>query len=154
MKKLSVILGVLGLCAFIWGTPAMAQMQPVPPPVAGNPLARGHGGYNPATVMTISGTVTRVKHTTPKKLKQQPHVRLRLQTSRGTIPVELGPAAFIDQQPLQIAAGDRIKVTGSWVGKGRKGLIIAGQVKKGGQVLQLRDNTGRPLWRGMMRPRR
>lgn len=155
MKKLYVIVGVLGLCAFILGAQAEAQMQPVPPPISGNRMAKGGGGarYNPATVVTVSGTVAAVNRSTPKRANVQPNVRLTLQTPQGPINVQLGPAAYVEQQPVWIAPGDLVEVTGSQVTKGRRSRIIAGQVRKGNQVLQLRDETGRPLWRGMRRGR-
>ena len=154
MRKLCLILGVLGLFAFTIGAWAEAQMQPVPPPVVGSPLvkAKGAGGYNPATVVVVSGTVTLVKRSVPQKPNRQVQVRFDLQTPQGLIPVQLGPAAFVDQQPVQIVAGDVVEVTGSQVTKGRRARIIAAQVKKGSQILQLRNEQGQPLWRGMKRP--
>jgi ribosomal protein S12 len=154
MRKLCLILGVLGLFAFSLGVQAEAQVQPVPPPVRGNPMVRGTGGggYNPATVVTVSGTVTEVIRTVPKKPNQQVRVRLNLQTSQGPINVQLGPAAYVDQQPVKIVAGDSVEVTGSQISKGRISGIMAAQVKKGDQILQLRNEQGQPLWRGMKRP--
>ena len=152
MRKLCLILGVLGLFAFALGAQAEAQMQPVPPPVTGSPLLKSGRGYNPAAMVVVSGTVIAVNRSTPKKPNQQVQVRFDLQTPQGLIAVQLGPAPFVDQQPVQIVAGDVVEVTGSQVAKGRSGRIIAAQVKKGGQVLQLRDTTGRPLWRGMKQP--
>jgi hypothetical protein len=58
----------------------------------------------------------------------------------------MGPASFVDQQPVQIAAGDVVEVTGWLVTRGRKSRLIAGQVKKGNQVLRLRNEQGQPLW--------
>jgi hypothetical protein len=152
MKKLYLILGVLGLFAFALNAQAEAQMQPVPPPVTGSPLLKGGGGYNPATVMAVSGTVIAVNRSVPKKPNQQVRVRLDLQTPQGVVQVQLGPAAYVDQQPVKIAAGDAVEVTGSQATRGRKAQIIAAQVKKGNQVLQLRNEQGQPLWRGMLRP--
>jgi hypothetical protein len=152
MKKHCLILGVLGLFVFTLGAQTEAQMQPVPPPVTGSPMVTKGGGYNPATVVTVSGTVAAVNRSTPKQPNQQVQVRLRLQTPQGPIPVQLGPAAFVDQQPVKIIAGDVIEVTGSQVTKGPKTRIIAAQVKKDNQVLQLRNQQGQPLWRGMTRP--
>jgi hypothetical protein len=152
MRKLGLILGVLGLFAFTLGAQAEAQIQPVPPPVTGNPLLKGGGGYNPATVVVVSGTVAAVRRSVPKKPNQQVQVQFDLQTPQGLIPVQLAPAAFLDQQPVQIIAGDVVEVTGSQVTKGQKVRIIATQVKKGNQVLQLRNERGKPLWRGKTRP--
>jgi len=50
------------------------------------------------------------------------------------------------QQNWQIAALDRIEVTGSRVDLDGKPGLVAQKVKKDGQVIELRDQTGRPLW--------
>ena len=153
MRKLCLILGVVGLFAFTSGLQAEAQIQPVPPPVTGSPtVTKGGGGFNPATLVTVSGTVTAVSRSTPKQPNQQVQVRMKLQTPQGLMPVQLGPAAFLDQQPVQIVAGDVVEVTGSHVSRGRRGRIVATQVKKDNQVLLLRNQQGQPLWQGMTRP--
>jgi hypothetical protein len=152
MKKLSLMLGMLGLFAFILGVQAEAQMQPAPPPVAGSPMLKGKKGFDPATVVTVSGTVAALHRSTPKKPNQPVQLRLDLQTPQGIIHVLLGPAAYVDQQPVRIAGGDQVEVTGSQMTKGRRTRIIATQVRKGDQFLRLRDVSGRPLWRGMTKP--
>ena len=71
-----------------------------------------------------------------------------LQTEKETIEVHLGPAGYLEKQALQIAANDTITVTGSRVMLGGKPAIIAGQIKKGDEVLKLRDENGVPAWSG------
>jgi len=79
--------------------------------------------------------------------KGQGHgVHLTLQTEKQTISVHLGPDWYIDKQTPHIEANDTITVTGSRVTVGGKPAIIAAQVKKGNEVLKLRDDNGVPAW--------
>lgn len=151
MKKLGVVSGVLGLCILILGVQVEAQVQPVPPPVSGSPMAVGKGGarYNPSTVVTVAGTIAAIDRMSPKRTSKPANVRLTLQTPQGPVMVLLGPADYVEQQPVRLAVGDPVEVTGSQASKGRKARIIAAQVRKGNEVLQLRDPSGRPLWRGV-----
>ena len=69
-----------------------------------------------------------------------------LQTDKETIAVHLGPAWYIDKQTPKIETNDTITVTGSRVTIDGKPAIIAAQVKKGNEVLKLRDENGIPAW--------
>jgi hypothetical protein len=121
---------------------------------------RGSGGwgmkgayqrmYNPATVETVSGEVVSVEKITPKKGMQY-GIHLTLKTAKETIPVHLGPGWFIERLDTKIEKGDRIEVTGSRVTIDGKPAIIASEVKKGENVLVLRDKAGIPVWSGWRR---
>ena len=78
-------------------------------------------------------------------------VHLTLQTDKETIAVHLGPAWYIDKQTPRIEANDTITVTGSRVTIDGKPAIIAAQIKKGNDILKLRDENGIPAWRGAAR---
>jgi hypothetical protein len=99
--------------------------------------------YDPKTVETIEGKVLSVE-----KMQQRGRgVHLTLQTDKETVPVHLGPSWYIDKQTPKIETNDTITVTGSRVTVGAKPAIIAAQVKKGNEVLKLRDENGIPVWR-------
>ena len=105
------------------------------------------GQYNPKTVVTVSGVV--VSKTRPAVQQGLPYlVYLTVQTEEGQIAVFLGPSLYVDQLPVEIKALDRIQVTGSKVMWGGKPVILAAEVKKGDQVLKLREPNGNPLWSG------
>ena len=105
------------------------------------------GLYNPQTVVTVAGTV--VSKTRPAVQQGLPYlVYLTLQTEKGPIAVFLGPSPYVDKLPEQIKALDRIQVTGSKVMWGGKPVILAAEVKRGDQVLKLRDANGVPVWSG------
>jgi hypothetical protein len=98
--------------------------------------------YDPKTVETIQGKVLSVE-----KTQQRGHgVHLTLQTDKETISVHLGPSWYIDKQTPKVEANDTISVTGSRVTVDGKPAIIAAQVKKGDEVLKLRDDNGVPAW--------
>jgi hypothetical protein len=142
MRIFFLALVVLSLFAFTWGTQVAAQMQT---PVTGSPTQMGGGKVYTPAVVVMNGTVTAVNRTIPQTPEQQVQVRFTLQTTRGPIPVRLGPAAFVDRQPVQVAVGDVVQVTGTIVSRGRRTILFAAQVKKGSQVLQLRNEQGQPL---------
>ena len=113
-------------------------------------LGRGAGGqaarrYDPATVTTVSGTVTSVE-TLPRTKGKGGGVHLLLKTATETIAVHLGPSWYLDRQPTQIAAGDTIEVKGSRVTVQGQPAIIAAEVHKGSALLTLRDAAGVPRW--------
>ena len=117
---------------------------------AGDPYSRM---YNPKTVETLSGEVVSVEKFTPTK-RTSPGVHFILKTEKGTIPVHLGPSWYMEKQPVTIAAGDKVEVTGSRITYQGKPAIIAQEVKKGDQVLRLRDAAGTPAWAGQGRRNR
>jgi hypothetical protein len=108
---------------------------------------RGYGGrYDPQTVETVSGEVISVdKVAYGRRGSYGIHVLLR--TDKGEIPVHLGPSWFVDRQTMKVALHDRVEVTGSRVIYGGKPALIAAEVRKGSETLQLRSRDGLPLWR-------
>jgi hypothetical protein len=111
---------------------------------ASNAIAQRN--YDPKTVETIEGKVLSIEKTTPPKNRGY-GVHLTLQTNKETIPVHLGPGWYIEKQTPKIEANDTITVTGSRVTIDGKSAIIAAQVKKGNEILKLRDENGIPAWR-------
>lgn len=99
--------------------------------------------YNPQTVETIQGKVLSVQTITRGNWHA---VDLQLKTDSGAIPVFLGPSWFIEHQPTQIKPNEEAKVTGSRTTVNGHAILLASQVRTDGQVLQLRDPNGRPVW--------
>jgi hypothetical protein len=145
MNRLYRLLVGLGILGFVLAGVAWGQTGP----------REGKGGesggqYNPQTVVTVSGIV--VSKTRPSVQQGLPYlVYLTVETEAGQTTVFLGPNLYLDQLPVEIKALDRIQVTGSkttWAGRT---VILAAEVKKGDQVLKLRDPNGVPLWSGRNR---
>ncbi len=123
-------------------------------------MGKGQGGwgagthysrmYNPQTVETLAGEVVSVDKVTPQKGMSQ-GVHLLLKTDKESVPVHLGPDWFLENQETVLQPGDKIEVKGSRVEFDGKPAIIAAEVKKGNQVLILRDEKGYPAWAGWRR---
>jgi hypothetical protein len=101
--------------------------------------------YNPKTVENISGEIEKIEVFTPRKGMSQ-GMHLFLKTGTGSIPVHLGPSWYIESQNVKFEAGNKVQVTGSRVTFDKKPAIIASEIRKGDQVLKLRDPNGAPVW--------
>ena len=148
MAKLCLVLGMIGLLAFAPGAQGEAQMQPAPPPATGSPKLKGKKYYDPANVVVVSGRVTAEKRTAVEK-SQRVYVHLYVQAPQGRFSLFLGPAAYVDGQSVKVSVGDQVEVTGFRMSKRR---IYPIQIKKGNQVLRLRDASGHRLWLKRKKP--
>jgi hypothetical protein len=74
-----------------------------------------------------------------------------VKTDKETIPVHLGPAWYLENQDVTIAPKDKIAVKGSRITFEGKPVMIAAELKKGDDVLVLRDAGGFPVWSGWRR---
>jgi DNA helicase TIP49 (TBP-interacting protein) len=106
--------------------------------------------FNPATVETISGTVESVDKVMPMK-GMYSGIHLTIKTEKESVDVHLGPEWYIERLDTKIQKGDTIEVKGSRVTIAGKPVIIASEVKKGDDVLVLRDSNGIPAWAGWRR---
>ena len=104
--------------------------------------------FNLQTVENLKGEVLSVDVFSPGTGIQlvASHVSLRLKTDKETIEVYLGPQPYIDRQNIRLAAQDKVVVKGSRITREGKPLIIAMGVRKGDQVLRLRDSQGKSGW--------
>jgi hypothetical protein len=106
--------------------------------------------YDPKSVETISGRVILVEKITPRTGMSY-GVHATLQSEKETISVHLGPGWYIENQDVKIEPQDSIEVKGSRVTLAGKPAIIAAEVKKGDELLKLRDQGGFPVWAGWRR---
>jgi len=141
MRKttLAALVSLLAL-GFVDGIVARAE-DPAP---AAKP--KGHQFYNPDTVETLSGEVTRVAKVAHKRRRGY-GVQLMLKTDKELVLVRLGPGWYVERQKVKIQPKDTIQVKGSRLTLGGKPTIVAAEVHKGEKVLRLRDDSGAPLWR-------
>ncbi|MGQ9922242.1 MAG: hypothetical protein ACUVRZ_13080, partial [Desulfobacca sp.] len=102
--------------------------------------------YNPQEVLTVTGMITAIQPAAPTKLPEP--VFLTLSTPQGKVKVFLGPNWYVAEQGMKFAILDRLEVTGARIVDQGRVIIFAAQVKKGDQIMQIRDETGRPLWTG------
>ncbi len=151
MKKIIMLMAVMTMLCFIFSSEAVAQR---------GMTWKGSGGwgsgtpycrmYNTQTVEAISGEVVSVDKITPMKGMNY-GVHLTLKTDKETISVHLGPGWYIENQDVKIAPDDKIEVKGSRITFEGKPALIAAEVRKGDDVLILRDTSGFPVWSGWRR---
>ena len=60
--------------------------------------------------------------------------------------VYAGPRWYAEQKNFFITPGDEITVTGSESTIRSRTVILASELKKGNQTLELRDKSGKPMW--------
>ncbi|HYQ80721.1 MAG TPA: hypothetical protein VEP68_04420, partial [Anaeromyxobacteraceae bacterium] len=127
---------------------AAAQAGPGPGACAGQgKMGRsGAGRFDPATATTVQGRIVDVQRIDRGRRHQGVH--LSLAVGSETLPVLLGPDFYVDAQATKLAAGDDVEVKGSRATFGGKPALVAQEVRRGGEVLALRDADGVPLWRG------
>ena len=144
MKKISTIVTMIGILSLLMAAAGWAQ----PGTGAGGGGPRVHYGtmWEPKTVETLSGEIVAVDKYVPGRGGTSYGVRLSLKTEKETISVVLGPARFIEEQRIKFAANDKIEVKGSKMSIQGQPTIIAAEVKKGDQVLKLRNPDGVPFW--------
>jgi hypothetical protein len=106
--------------------------------------------YDTKTVETITGVVEKVEMTMPMRGMSY-GVHLAVKSEKGTFDVHLGPGWYIENQDVKIMPGDKVEVTGSKIIFRNKPAIIAAEVRKGDEVLRLRDRNGVPVWAGWRR---
>jgi len=120
----------------------------------------GSGGWGPAgayarmydtkTVETLVGEVVKVDRIVPMT-GMSAGVHVVLKTERGNVSVHLGPQWYLENQDVKILQGDKLEITGSRVMVQGKPALIAAEVRKGDEVLKLRDDAGVPVWAGWRR---
>jgi len=110
-------------------------------------MRRGGGNYNPATETTLTGTVDSVNQL-PSPGRGGGGLHLILTASTGPIDVRVGPASFVSSHNVTFTKGDTLTVVGSRVTLAGQEVVIAREIKKGDQVLTLRDAKGFPMWSG------
>ncbi|MBD2482767.1 hypothetical protein [Planktothrix sp. FACHB-1365] len=103
--------------------------------------------YDPSRVETIQGTVTEIQG--GNRGNRMPHgMYLLIKTNTETLGLHVGPVWYLDQQNFQIQPNDTLEVTGTRVNWGGQQTLMVGEIKKGNQTLQLRDEKGYPRWMG------
>jgi hypothetical protein len=100
--------------------------------------------YDAHTETRMKGTVEEVK--LPSKGSEKEVVHLLVKTGTDTVDAYLCPKSFLDDMGVSFSKGDEIALTGSKVKQGEADLILAREVVKGNDTLDLRDEKGNPVW--------
>jgi len=105
------------------------------------------GAYNPATLETISGEVMDIEKTVPMR-RMNEGLALVVKTEKETVTIHLGPSWYLERLDAKIVKGDKVEIKGARTTLAGKPIILAAEVKKGDNVLVLRDASGVPVWAG------
>ena len=151
MKRIGTLMGIILIFCIFFATESVAQQ---------GVKWKGGGGwgpgtpynrlYDPKTVETIGGEVVRIDKIVPLK-GMSSGVHLAVKTEKETILVHLGPQWYLQNQDVKIELKDKIEVKGSRINFQGKPAMIAMEIKKGDEVLRLRDENGFPVWSGWRR---
>ena len=130
---------VAGALAVPLAALAQAGAGPGPGKMAGGRV------FDPSAVTTIQGKITDVQRSA-----RNGHEGIHLTVAEGSenVAVHLGPDFYVDAQKVKLAKGDDVEVKGSRTTFDGKPVLIAQEVRRGDEVLKLRDANGLPLWRG------
>ncbi len=151
MKKIGILMAVFSLVSFLCVAESFAQQGIMWKGSGGWGMGTSYGKkYNPKTVETISGEVVSVDKVTPMKGMSY-GVHLTVKTEKETISVHLGPGWYIENQDVKIEPKDKVEIKGSRITFEGKPAIIAAEVKKGEEIMKLRDENGFPVWSGWRR---
>lgn len=106
--------------------------------------------YEPAKMETIKGTVEALETLAPMRGMHKA-VALKVKVDSETMTVHLGPEWYISRLDTKIVKGDKVEVKGMRATFDNKPAIIAAEVKRGDDVLVLRNESGAPVWAGWRR---
>jgi hypothetical protein len=150
MRRLIAVSATLAILLLIPRSNALAQGM----------KWRGSGGwgpgstysrmYDPKSVETVRGEVVKVDRITPMR-GMSGGVHAVVKTDKGEVSVHLGPQWYLENQDVKIEPKDTVEITGSRVTMQGQSALIAAEVKKGDDVLRLRDAAGVPVWAGWHR---
>lgn len=103
--------------------------------------------FDPSKMATVEGTIERI-YVVPSAKVWLTSVNVLLRTAQGELKVEMGPSWFLDNQELHLKVDDRVTITGSQIKNHGVESLIATEVRRNNEVLQLRGTDGMPVWVG------
>jgi DNA/RNA endonuclease YhcR with UshA esterase domain len=102
--------------------------------------------YDPATEATYKGVVEDVKdYVCPVSGGMGSHLTLKLADGK-TIEVHVATTQFLKAYEFIFKSGDQVEVTGSKVKFQGVDTIFAREIKRGNEIMVLRDKEGKPAW--------
>jgi hypothetical protein len=147
MKRFTVIFGLMILLFSFSVTPGdtAARVKPWTGSRGWGPDTPYCRLYNGKTVETVEGIVTGVQRFIPGR-GMSAGVRLLVRVGLDIVEVHLGPEWYVENQDITIQPKDQVEVKGSKVSFRGQSAIMASEVRKGDDVLKMRDENGFPAW--------
>ncbi|MEQ8253869.1 MAG: DNA-binding protein [Smithellaceae bacterium] len=150
-RNVAVLVTMIFVMVFVFATDSFAQRGMRWHGSGGWGMGSQYGKmYDTKTVETLAGEVVSVEKITPTKGMSY-GVHAMVKTQKETVSVHLGPGWYIDNQDIKIVPKDKVEIKGSRITFQGKPAIIAAEVKKGNEILKLRDENGFPAWSGWRR---
>jgi hypothetical protein len=150
-KRALTLAAVISLIIFLFATESFSQRGIGGKGSGGWGMGTAYGRlYNTKTVETISGEVISVDEITPMRGMSY-GVHMTVKTKKGMLSVHVGPGWFIEKQGIKIAPKDKVEIKGSRIIFDGKPAIIAAEIRKGDEIIKLRDENGYPVWSGWRR---
>jgi len=103
--------------------------------------------FDKDTIEELKGKILEVAHTEDKKDETR-GIYLNVQVEEEVIPVQLGPAWYINHQGRRFKPGEKITVKGSRMQFDGTESIVALSIARNDEILKLRDEDGTPHWYG------
>ena len=106
--------------------------------------------FDSKTIQTISGQVIKIDQVFEPGFGLEMRLTVFID-KKVVLPVYLGPTYYVDPEQVRhyhFNLGDKVTVTGSQVTFRGEPLMIAMTVRRGNEVLLLRDKNGIPEWVG------
>jgi sporulation protein YlmC with PRC-barrel domain len=136
------------------GGAALGYVPPAPsaggdPNRAWMPEGAFSKAFNPSNVKTVTGTIQSVGMFLPENAPAgtTAGLRLRVKTADGNfVTVFAGPIWYAEQKDFYLMPGDQVSITGSESKIKNRTVMVASEIKKGTETLELRDRSGKPLW--------
>ena len=134
MKRTTVLLALAAAIAMT--IPAFAQDRDM--------TARRQEIFQKGKQETVQGKVIAVR-AFPRHRRFSRIVAI-VKTDDGRVPVVLGPWWYLRYNRFRVRPDDKLVVDGSLLNFRHHRVLIAEKVRRDDAVLNLRDNTGKPLW--------
>jgi hypothetical protein len=141
---------VLAAAVLVAGIAAVAMADPGYGRRGEGDCAKGDGpwsSFDANKIEKISGTVIALEPVRARRGNSQ-GIELKLNTGSGQVIVHVGPQWYLQKQTVKIVSGDAVEITGAKMVRRGAEIFIASEVRKGNDVLKLRNVNGVPAWRG------
>jgi hypothetical protein len=99
---------------------------------------------------TINGEIIDVYEATSRN-GYRSGLHLLVKTDENTFDVHLGPIWYLEQENFSFEPGDSLEIKGDLLTDSQMPTMIAIEVKKGNELLTLRDEDDFPMWRASLR---
>ena len=150
-KNVGILTAMISIIVLLFAVESFAQRGMRGKGSGGWGMGAAYGKmYDPKTVETISGEVISVDKIIPVKGMSY-GVHLTVKTDKETISVHMGPGWFMENQDIKVGPKDKVEIKGSRITFEGKPAVIAAEVRKGDEILKLRDEDGFPVWSGWRR---